>query len=75
MNSQPMSSFILSLLLHIFRVTEYHVDGFRFDLASILCRGTDGTPLDVPPLIRVSYLRIQTCTYASILIMCFIDGG
>ncbi|OMP01291.1 hypothetical protein COLO4_12004 [Corchorus olitorius] len=33
------------------RVTEYHVDGFRFDLASVLCRGTDGSPLNAPPLI------------------------
>ncbi|CAI5940661.1 unnamed protein product [Closterium sp. NIES-64] len=31
---------------------EYHVDGFRFDLASVLCRGTDGEPLTAPPLIR-----------------------
>lgn len=35
------------------RVEEYHVDGFRFDLASILCRGTKGEPLEAPPLIRV----------------------
>jgi isoamylase len=34
------------------RVTEYHVDGFRFDLASVLCRATDGSPLSAPPLIR-----------------------
>ena len=26
-------------------VTEMHVDGFRFDLAAILSRGPDGTPL------------------------------
>lgn len=31
-------------------VTEMHVDGFRFDLASILTRDTDGTPLDKAPL-------------------------
>lgn len=36
-----------------YRVTEYHVDGFRFDLASVLCRDTDGTPLNAPPLIKV----------------------
>lgn len=35
------------------RVMEYHVDGFRFDLASVLCRGADGSPLNAPPLIRV----------------------
>jgi isoamylase len=33
-------------------VEEYHVDGFRFDLASILCRGQDGKVLSGPPLIR-----------------------
>lgn len=32
-------------------VNEMHVDGFRFDLASILTRGTDGEPLANPPLI------------------------
>ncbi|KAK9118662.1 hypothetical protein Scep_016755 [Stephania cephalantha] len=34
------------------RVIEYHVDGFRFDLASVLCRGIDGSPLDSPPIIK-----------------------
>ena len=33
-------------------VEEYHVDGFRFDLASALCRDSKGTPLEAPPLIR-----------------------
>ncbi|MDO5455309.1 MAG: glycogen debranching protein GlgX [Eubacteriales bacterium] len=33
-------------------VTEYHVDGFRFDLASILTRDEDGKPMNDPPLIR-----------------------
>ena len=47
----------LSLLL-ICRVVEYHVDGFRFDLASVLCRGTDGTPLDAPPLVKVYYTAV-----------------
>jgi len=28
-----------------------HVDGFRFDLASILARGEDGTPLKSPPVL------------------------
>lgn len=31
---------------------EYRVDGFRFDLASILGRNDDGTPLSQPPLLR-----------------------
>lgn len=33
-------------------VTEMHVDGFRFDLASILGRGRDGAVLPNPPLLE-----------------------
>jgi isoamylase len=33
-------------------VTEMHVDGFRFDLASILGRGQDGAVLSSPPLLE-----------------------
>ncbi|KDO81054.1 hypothetical protein CISIN_1g0039772mg, partial [Citrus sinensis] len=45
---------VMELILDSLRhwVVEYHVDGFRFDLASVLCRGTDGSPLNAPPLIR-----------------------
>ncbi|AEE82713.1 isoamylase 3 [Arabidopsis thaliana] len=45
---------VMELILDSLRhwVTEYHVDGFRFDLASVLCRATDGSPLSAPPLIR-----------------------
>ncbi|MCC7174191.1 MAG: glycogen debranching protein GlgX [Bryobacterales bacterium] len=32
-------------------VEETHVDGFRFDLGSILVRGEDGQPLEHPPLV------------------------
>ena len=32
-------------------VSAYHVDGFRFDLASILSRGQNGEPLPDPPLL------------------------
>lgn len=32
-------------------VSEMHVDGFRFDLASILTRGQHGEPLEKPPLL------------------------
>jgi len=32
-------------------VTEMHVDGFRFDLASILTRDANGTPLANPPVL------------------------
>ena len=33
-------------------VSEYHVDGFRFDLASILGRNPNGEPLSNPPLLE-----------------------
>ena len=33
--------------------TEYHIDGFRFDLASILGRNEDGTPMSQPPLMYI----------------------
>lgn len=31
----------------------YRIDGFRFDLASILGRNQDGTPMNMPPLLQV----------------------
>lgn len=33
-------------------VTDYRVDGFRFDLASILGRNEDGSPMSKPPLLQ-----------------------
>jgi glycogen operon protein len=33
-------------------VAELHVDGFRFDLAAVLGRGTDGKVLEDPPLLQ-----------------------
>ena len=33
-------------------VTTYRIDGFRFDLASILGRNEDGTPMRKPPLLQ-----------------------
>ena len=45
---------VRSLILDSLRywVTEMHVDGFRFDLASILGRGSDGSVLSNPPLLE-----------------------
>lgn len=45
---------VRNLILESLRywVTEMHVDGFRFDLASILVRSHDGIPLSNPPLIE-----------------------
>ena len=34
-------------------VTEYHIDGFRFDLASALTRAETGMPLADPPLLKL----------------------
>lgn len=31
---------------------DYHIDGFRFDLASVLGRAQDGSPLSNPPLLE-----------------------
>ena len=33
-------------------VTDFHIDGFRFDLASILGRAQDGSPMHNPPLLE-----------------------
>jgi len=33
-------------------VSEYHIDGFRFDLASILSRDQNGAPMANPPLLE-----------------------
>ncbi|WP_130836951.1 glycogen debranching protein [Lachnoclostridium sp. Marseille-P6806] len=33
-------------------VTEYRIDGFRFDLASIMGRNRDGSPMENPPLLE-----------------------
>lgn len=41
-------------------VSEYHVDGFRFDLASILSRDENGVPMSSPPL-------LETLAYDAVL--------
>jgi isoamylase len=33
-------------------VSEFHIDGFRFDLASVFTRASDGTPHSPPPLVQ-----------------------
>ena len=45
---------VIDLILASLRywVLEMHVDGFRFDLASIFCRGANGEVLDNPPIIQ-----------------------
>lgn len=47
-NHPVVRTFILDCLRYW--VTEYHIDGFRFDLASILTRSQEGYVLKFPPL-------------------------
>ncbi|MBO5503825.1 MAG: glycogen debranching protein GlgX [Lachnospiraceae bacterium] len=49
-NNAVVRSSILDCLRYW--VTDYHVDGFRFDLASILTRDQSGAPMVSPPLIE-----------------------
>ena len=49
-NHPTVQRFIVECLRYW--VTSYHVDGFRFDLASILGRSTDGSPMEDPPLLK-----------------------
>jgi glycogen operon protein len=49
-NHPVVREFIVQCLRHW--VLEYHVDGFRFDLASILTRGPSGEVLGRPPLVE-----------------------
>lgn len=49
-NHPVVQQFILECLRYW--VTEYRVDGFRFDLASILGRNEDGSPMEKPPLLK-----------------------
>jgi glycogen operon protein len=49
-NHPVTRQFIIDSLKHW--VTEYHIDGFRFDLATSLCRGENGELLKKPPLFQ-----------------------
>ncbi len=49
-NNPVVRSFILDALRYW--VTDYHIDGFRFDLASILSRDEKGVPMQNPPLLE-----------------------
>ncbi len=49
-NHERVQDLILSSLRYW--VTEFHVDGFRFDLASVLTREEGGAPLGNPPLVE-----------------------
>ncbi|WP_026515765.1 glycogen debranching protein GlgX [Butyrivibrio sp. MC2021] len=49
-NNPVVRNFILDCLRYW--VSAYHVDGFRFDLASILSRDENGNPMMNPPLLE-----------------------
>ncbi len=49
-NNPVVREFVIDCLRYW--VAEYHIDGFRFDLASILGRAPDGSPLNNPPLLE-----------------------
>src|ERR1700740_1177569 len=49
-NNPVVRSMVLDCLRYW--ASEYHVDGFRFDLASILGRDQNGAPLSNPPLLE-----------------------
>ena len=49
-NNPVVRDFVLDCLRRW--VAEYHIDGFRFDLASILARDENGVPLANPPLLE-----------------------
>ncbi|MES2344789.1 MAG: isoamylase, partial [Chlamydiota bacterium] len=49
-NHPAVIPFILDSLRYW--VTEMHIDGFRFDLASIFTRNSEGMPLEDPPLLK-----------------------
>ena len=49
-NHPTVQQFIVDCLEYW--VSEYHVDGFRFDLASILGRDENGAPMENPPLLQ-----------------------
>lgn len=50
-NHPAVSAFILDCLRYW--AVEYHIDGFRFDLASALTRAENGMPLADPPLLKM----------------------
>ena len=49
-NHPIVRQFIVDCLKHW--AIDYRVDGFRFDLASILCRDQHGAPMDKPPILE-----------------------
>lgn len=48
--NHPVTQKMIVECLHYW-VKEMHVDGFRFDEASVLSRGEDGSPMKYPPVV------------------------
>ena len=55
-------------------VTECHVDGFRFDLGSVLSRGSDGSVLPMPPVVWVIELA-ETLANTKVIAEAWDAGG
>lgn len=49
--NHPMVQLMITECLRYW-TTAYHIDGFRFDLATILGRNEDGSPMNNPPLLK-----------------------
>lgn len=49
--NHPMVQLMITECLRYW-TTAYHIDGFRFDLATILGRNEDGSPMSNPPLLK-----------------------
>ena len=49
--NHPVVQEMIVECLHYWTIN-YHIDGFRFDLASILGRNEDGSPMEHPPLLQ-----------------------
>ncbi|MBO7396116.1 MAG: glycogen debranching protein GlgX [Ruminococcus sp.] len=50
-NNSVVRNFILDCLRYW--VSDYHIDGFRFDLAAIMSRDSSGAPMTSPPLLEL----------------------
>lgn len=59
-NNPIVSAFLVNCLE--FWAGEMGVDGFRFDLASVMARGEDGEPMDSPPVLWAIELSAELLT-------------
>ncbi|MBI1345134.1 glycogen debranching protein GlgX [bacterium] len=71
-NHPVVREFVRNCLRHW--VMEYHIDGFRFDLASILGRDSRGNPLSSPPLLE-SLARDPVLSHTKLIAEAWDAGG